>query len=163
MSFYLHPEYPPEGISRADLHARYGFDHDPMIDRFAQFGLPYNPPEVVPNTKLALQLSELARDNDLHERFHHRLMDAYWAEGTDVGNADVLRGLAGEVGLPEEDVERTIADGGTYMPRVLESTRYAQSIGINGVPAFLLDRRLLISGAQPVEVFSQAIAQLEAM
>jgi predicted DsbA family dithiol-disulfide isomerase len=133
-----------------------------MIDRFAQFGLSYNPPEVIPNTKLALQLTELARDRDLHEPFHHRLMDAYWAEATNIGDPAALRRLAGEVGLNEDDVETTIADGDAYLPRVLESTRYAQSIGINGVPAFLLDQRLLISGAQPIEVFSQAFAKLEA-
>jgi predicted DsbA family dithiol-disulfide isomerase len=134
-----------------------------MIDRFAQFGLPYNPPEVIPNTKLALQLTELARDRDLHEPFHHRLMDAYWTEATNIGDPRALRELAGEVGLPEADVENTIADRDAYLPRVLESTRHAQSIGINGVPAFLLDQRLLISGAQPIEVFGKAFAQLEAM
>jgi predicted DsbA family dithiol-disulfide isomerase len=133
-----------------------------MIDRFAQFGLPYNPPEVIPNTRLALQLSELARDRDLHEPFHHRLMDAYWTEGTNLGDPDALRRIAGEIGLPEKDVEKTIADEDAYLPRVLESTRYAQSLGINGVPAFLLNQRLLISGAQPIEVFGQAFAQLEA-
>ena len=131
-----------------------------MIDRFAQFGLSYNPPEVIPNTKLALQLTELARDRDLHEPFHRRLMDAYWTEGTNIGDPGELRRLAGEVGLPAEDVEQTIADGDAYLARVLESTRHAQSIGINGIPAFVLDRRLLISGAQPIEVFDQAFAQL---
>jgi predicted DsbA family dithiol-disulfide isomerase len=133
-----------------------------MIERFARTGLPYNPPEVVPNTKLALRLTELARERDLHDPFHDRLMDAYWTEGTDVGDPTALRRLAAEVGLPREDVEETIADGDAYLGQVLESTRRAQSIGINGVPAFVLDQRLLISGAQPIEVFGQAFAQLEA-
>jgi predicted DsbA family dithiol-disulfide isomerase len=133
-----------------------------MIERFAQAGLPYNPPEVVPNTKVALQLTELARDHGVDEPFHHRLMDAYWAEGTNIGDTAVLRRLAGEVGLPDEEVESAIA-GETYLPRVLGSTRSAQSMGINGIPAFVLDRRLLISGAQPVAVFGEAFAQLEAM
>jgi predicted DsbA family dithiol-disulfide isomerase len=107
-----------------------------MIERFAQHGLPYNPPQVIPNTKLALQLSELARDHDLHEPFHHRLMDAYWTQATNVDDPDTLRRLAREVGLPEQEVEKTIAGGDTYLPRVLESTRYAQSIGINGITSF---------------------------
>lgn len=135
-----------------------------MVDRFAQSGLPYNPPEVVPNTILALRLSELARDHDLHERFHHRLMDAYWSEAADIGDADVLRSLAAEVGLPEGDVEKSVTSGGdTFLSRVLDSTRYAQSIGINGIPAFVVDQRLLISGAQPIDVFVQAFAQIEAI
>jgi predicted DsbA family dithiol-disulfide isomerase len=42
------------------------------------------------------------------------------------------------------------------------STRQAQSLGINAIPAFLLDRRLIVLGAQPLEVFRRAFAQLAA-
>ena len=44
----------------------------------------------------------------------------------------------------------------------LSSTRQAQSIGIHAIPAFLLDRRLIVLGAQPLEVFRRAFAQLAA-
>jgi len=131
-----------------------------MRDRFAQAGLEYNRPDVVPNTRIALRLGELAREHDLHEPFHDRLMDAYWAEGVDVGDPDELRRLAREVGLDGDGVERTIADDDEYLDLVLGSTRQAQSMGVNGIPAFLLDRRLLVLGAQPFEVFEQAFAQL---
>ena len=133
-----------------------------MIERFAQYGLPYKPPEVIPNTILPLRLTELARSLGMHEHFHDRLMEAYWEEATNIGDPDTLRGLAREVGLPDEPVEQTISDESAYLEDVLASTRQAQSIGINGIPAFVLDRRLLISGAQPLEVFSQAFAQLDA-
>lgn len=133
-----------------------------MRERFAQEGLAYNPhPEVVPNTRDALRLTELARDRDLHAPMHDRLMDAYWAEGENIGDRDVLRRLAGEVGLDAADVERVLA-GDEYLPRVQASTQQAQSIGINGIPAFLLDSKLLVLGAQPREVFQRAFAQLEA-
>ena len=46
--------------------------------RFAAAGLDYNRGEIVPNTKLPLRLTELARERELHEPFHDRLMDAYW-------------------------------------------------------------------------------------
>jgi DNA-binding transcriptional ArsR family regulator len=48
------------------------------------------------------------------------------------------------------------------MKHQVSSTRQAVSIGVNGVPAFLLDRRLLVLGAQPFEVFRSAFAQLAA-
>ena len=41
------------------------------------------------------------------------------------------------------------------------STAQAQAVGVTGVPAWLLDRRLLVLGAQPEEVFEQAFAQLD--
>jgi predicted DsbA family dithiol-disulfide isomerase len=132
-----------------------------MVERFAQAGLPYAPPpEVVPNTRLALRLGELARERGLHEPFHDRLMAAYWEQGVNLSDPDELRRLAAEVGLATDDVEQVIADADAYLDVVADSTRQAQSLGINGIPAFLLDRRLLVLGAQPREVFERAFAQL---
>jgi predicted DsbA family dithiol-disulfide isomerase len=87
-------------------------------------------------------------------------MDAYWSEATDIGDADELRRLAAEVGLDTDDVERVLADASAYLDVVEASTREAQSIGINAIPAFLLDRRLIVLDAQPLEVFEQAFAEL---
>ena len=132
-----------------------------MRERFAQAGLPYDvPAEIVPNTRLALRLTELARARGLHEPFHDRLMEAYWEQATNIGDPDELRRLAAEVGLAADDVEQTIADPDTYLDVVLDSTRQAQALGITGIPAFVLDRRLLVLGAQPFEVFERAFAQL---
>lgn len=161
----MHPEYPPEGIALAELHRRYGLPSgqaDPLRDRFHIAGLSYNRPEIVPNTRLALRLSELARDRDLHERFHHRLMDAYWADATNIGDPDELRRLAREADLDADDVEAVIADPSTYLGRVEASTREAQSIGIHAIPAFVLDQRLIVLGAQPLETFRAAFVRLEA-
>ena len=165
LPFDLHPEYPPEGIPLAELHRRHGIgvgERDPLRDRFAAAGLDYHRPKVVPNTRLALRLSELAREHVLHQPFHDRLMDAYWSEATDIGEPDELRRLAAEVGLNAQEVEHVIADPTAYLDLVEESTRQAYSIGINAIPAFLLDRRLIVLGAQPFEVFRRAFAQLAA-
>jgi len=161
LPFDLHPEYPPDGLPRADLLARYG---DGMIERmtatFAARGLVYNPnPEVVPNTRHALRLGELARDLGRHDDLHDRLMDAYWAEAQDIGDPAVLRALAAEIDLPARDVDELL-DGDLYSEFVAESTDQAVSIGASAVPAFVLDRRVLVLGAQREEVFEQAVAQL---
>jgi predicted DsbA family dithiol-disulfide isomerase len=159
--FDLHPEYPPEGRSRAEAYARFG---DPeamrnaMKARFEQQGLTYNPPEdVIPNTRLAQQLTELARSRGLGSQMQARLMDAYWAEARDIGDRDELRALAAEVGIDDPEAAW---DDPVYLERVLASTEQAHSIGVTGVPGFLLDRRLLVLGAQPRELFEQAFEQL---
>ena len=84
-------------------------------------------------------------------------MDAYWAESRDIGDPETLRALAAEVGLDDPD---TAWEDGTYEQRVHDSTAQAHRIGVTGVPAFLLDRRLLVLGAQPREVFEQAFDRL---
>jgi len=161
LPFDLHPEYPVEGIPREQLHARYGTSfHEGLRARFAEEGLDYNPPpEVVPNTMRALRVTELARERGLHPQVHDRLMDAYWAEARNIGDPEVLRELAVETGLDGSEVDDVLA-GDAYRDRVVGVTQQAVSIGITGVPGFLLDRRLLVLGAQPREVFERAFEQI---
>ena len=107
----------------------------------------------------ALRVTELARERGLHAAVHDRLMDAYWTEGRNIGDPDELRGLAVEAGLDGAEVDDVLA-GDAYRERVLGLTQQAVSMGITGVPGFLLDRRLLVLGAQPQEVFERAFSQL---
>jgi predicted DsbA family dithiol-disulfide isomerase len=131
-----------------------------MRERFAVDGLEYNPnPDVIPNSFDALRLTELARDLGRHDEIHDRLMDAYWRDAVDLGDRDELRRLVHD--LPADDVERVLASD-ENRDRVLASTAEAQSIGINGIPAWVIDGKLLVPGAQPREVFEQAFAQLAA-
>jgi predicted DsbA family dithiol-disulfide isomerase len=162
LPFDLHPEYPPEGLPREQLLARYGPGMtDRVRDFFAARGLEYNPhPDIVPNSMLAQQLTELARELGRHADVHDRIMDAYWSEAENIGDVDVLRRLAAELELAPREVDEVLT-GERYRDRIAESTREAMSVGANAVPAFVLDRRLLVLGAQPTEVFEQAFAQLE--
>ena len=131
-----------------------------MKGMFESRGLAYNPnPDVVPNTKAALRLGELARGHGLHDAFHDRVMAAYWTEARNVGDPEELRALATEIGLPADEVEEVLG-GNSYADVVDASTAQAVRVGITGVPGFVLDRRLLVLGAQPEEVFEAAYAQL---
>jgi predicted DsbA family dithiol-disulfide isomerase len=123
--------------------------------------LTYGPSQKLPNTLHALQVTELARDRDLHRPVHTRLMHAYWSEGADLGDDEVLLDLVAEAGLDRDEAAETIAEG-RYSDRVAASTQEANRIGINAIPAFVLGRRLLVLGAQPEDLFEQAVAQLRA-
>lgn len=111
----------------------------------------------MPNSSAALRLTELARAQDKHEPTHDRLMQAYWEEGQNIGDLEVLRTLATELGLDEADAAIT---GDLHGDDVARATAKAQSVGINAIPAFLLDDRLIVLGAQPDAVFEQAFDQL---
>jgi predicted DsbA family dithiol-disulfide isomerase len=163
LPFDLHPEYPPDGIPRAQLVARYGDGYDARTrELFAAEGLVYAPPpDVVPNTRLALELGEQARAEDLHRPYHDRVMDAYWAEGANISQRPVLEELARAVGLAEEGIAQAL-DERPWAPAVDSSTARAQRAGATGVPAFVIDWRVLVVGAQPRELLAQAIAQARA-
>lgn len=161
LPFDLHPEYPAEGIPRSQLLARYGEAHTASVKRMVEeCGYTYSPPsEVVPNSFKALVVTELARDLGLHEPVHTRLMDAYWAEGQNIGNEETLLSLVADAGLDRSEAAEAIADG-RYKERIRASTREANSVGITAIPSFVLDNRLLLVGAYPESVFDQAFAQL---
>jgi predicted DsbA family dithiol-disulfide isomerase len=124
-------------------------------------GLTYNPPAVIPNSRKALEVTELARDHDLHDSVHDRLMHAYWCEAADIGDEETLLGLVAEAGLDRGEAKAALAEG-RFADRVDSSTREAQLHGIHAIPAFVLDNRLLVLGAQPYELFERAVKQLEA-
>jgi predicted DsbA family dithiol-disulfide isomerase len=127
---------------------------------FAAAGLPFTPTrERVPNSRRALVTSELARDRDVHEPLHERLFDAYWARGRDIGTEEVLLEEAAAVGLEEADVRAAWEDQALYA-RVAASTQAASDAGVGGVPAWVVDRRLLVPGAQPHEVFERVLDRL---
>jgi predicted DsbA family dithiol-disulfide isomerase len=153
LPFDLHPEYPPEGLPRDPERAARG------AALFERHGLTYNPPQVAPRSLDAQRLAEHARAYDLYRPFFERTMDAYWTEAADIGNRDVLGALAADVGL--EGADEILATD-AYADTVRRSTAEAHALGITGIPGFLLDRRLLVLGAHPRQVFEQAFEQLGA-
>jgi predicted DsbA family dithiol-disulfide isomerase len=151
LPFDLHPEYPPEGVPRDPERAARG------AAMFEPHGLVYNPPPIAPRSLDAQRLGEHARAQDLYAPYFERAMDAYWVEGLNIGDHDVLLALATDVGL--EGAEEILATD-AYADTVYRSTAEAHALGINGIPAFLLERRLLVLGAHPRETFERAFAQL---
>ena len=70
-------------------------------------------------------------------------MHAYWSEGKDLGDDEVLLGLVAEAGVDRDEAAEVIA--GRYADRIVASTQDANKLGINAIPAFVLDRRSLFS------------------
>jgi predicted DsbA family dithiol-disulfide isomerase len=149
--FDLHPEYPPEGVPRPPSTGE-------MEARFVEHGLVYNPPPVRANAMNALRLAEHARGEGLFDPMHARLFDAYWAEAKNIGDPDVLRALAADVGLAGAD---EILETDAYLDLVRASTQQAVAAGATGVPAFVLDQRMLVLGAQPRSTFERVFAELD--
>jgi predicted DsbA family dithiol-disulfide isomerase len=116
---------------------------------------------VIPNSRKALEVSELARDEGLHEAVHDRLMQAYWSDAADIGDEEKLLDLVAEAGVDRSEAKAAL-DERRYAERVDASTREAQRHGIHAIPAFVLGDRLLLLGAHPHEVFERAVAQLDA-
>jgi predicted DsbA family dithiol-disulfide isomerase len=85
-----------------------------------------------------------------------RLYRAHFTELRSVFDTDSLVALAAEAGLDAGEVRRVL-EGDTYLDHVRGDEAVARSLGITGVPFFVIDGTFGMSGAQPVEAFAQAL------
>jgi predicted DsbA family dithiol-disulfide isomerase len=110
------------------------------------------------NTFDAHRLIHHAASQGLGLEMKERLMQAYFSQGRAVGDHETLLGLAVEVGLDREGAAAVLA-GDAYADAVRADEDEAHAIGARGVPFFVFDRRLAVSGAQPAEVLAAALRQ----
>ena len=108
------------------------------------------------NTFDAHRLIHLAARHGLGGAMKERLFAAYFTEGRSIGEPAVLQDLAVEVGLDPAEVETTLT-GNAYASDVRRDEARARTIGVNGVPFFLIDERFAVAGAQPTEVLVGAL------
>jgi predicted DsbA family dithiol-disulfide isomerase len=143
------------------LLERYGTAFsDRLGAMFTAEGLPFKRElDKVPNSRRALMLAELARDRGLYHELHPRLFDAYWSRGADLGDEQVLIDEGQSVGLDEDEIRSAVSDP-AYLERIERGTDAAVQLGAGGVPAWLVDQRVLVPGAQPHELFDQVLERL---
>jgi predicted DsbA family dithiol-disulfide isomerase len=91
----------------------------------------------------------------------HALLTVYHGEGRNPGDPALLLASAAAAGLDGERA-RQILSSDDYAATVREREAFWQEAGIHSVPAVVIDRRHLISGGQPPEVFEQALRQIAA-
>ena len=125
----------------------------------AEIGLEYHLEKARPgNTFDAHRLLHFAAARGLGDRATERVMHAYFSEALPVGDRAALARLAPEFGIAESDA-LAMLESDAYADAVRADEARAAGFGINGVPFFVFDEKSGISGAQPVEVFAEALQQ----
>jgi predicted DsbA family dithiol-disulfide isomerase len=129
---------------------------------FDAAGLPHaDRLDLVPSSRRALVLGELAREQGRFGDLHPRLFEAYWVKGLDIGSDDVLLDVAADAGMDRAEVaERLAGWSPDLLAAIEEETRKVVEMGVNGVPGWVVDDRLLVPGAQPHEVFERVLTGL---
>lgn len=131
--------------------------NDQMSARAAEEGLEWHMDKTIPsNTTDAHRLLHYALERDKQSEMKTRLFKAYFTEGRNIAHHDVLVELAGEVGLDTSEVAHVLETGkfGTEVEQDLASAR---SMGISGVPFFVINNKYAISGAQPKSLFVDSL------
>lgn len=163
--FQLNPEMPAEGLAfEAYLTTRFGSPANvqPVLETLAAEGraegieLRFDRIKRVPTTMPAHQVMYLAETAGVDQSaLAETLMAAFFTDGKDTGDFDTLVELAGRHDIGPDEVARAVNDESI---RQAVQTREAQvrASGISGVPGFLLNRRLLVVGAQEPDAMINA-------
>lgn len=123
----------------------------------AELGLDYDLDSyMVANTKDAHRLSHFATSRGVGDQMHERLFQAQMMEGKILDDTDVLVGLGEDVGLAADDIRAMLASD-EFTADVDQDIADARQVGVQGVPFFVFDRKYAVSGAQPQELFMQAL------
>ena len=165
--FQLNPTMPKDGMDRTTyLEAKFG-----SLDAFHQMEehvlaagaaerilFAFEKVARTPNTFMAHRLIWYAEQQGRQDAVVESLFRGYFTEGADIGSGPVLTQLAGHAGLDDSAVESFLQrEQGTTEVKAEEATGHR--LGIRGVPYFVINGSISISGAQPPDIFVSAIRQ----
>ncbi|MCB9745780.1 MAG: DsbA family protein [Alphaproteobacteria bacterium] len=170
--FELHPEIPVGGV---DIRRMFPADrvavmHARLREVAEGFGLPFSPPMHAPNTRKALAISALAREQGRLDAWREAAMNAHWRDGQDIEDPEVLGGLAQASGLDPAAALAFLES--PEVPRLLAEQRAeAARWGVTGIPTWFMlpegwapmtpwpqggPRPVRVVGCQPMEVVERA-------
>jgi predicted DsbA family dithiol-disulfide isomerase len=158
--FPLHPEIPDAGMSLEDLFNGQ-VDIAAVIARLekiaADLELPFGARVMTYNSRKAQELGKWAEEMGQGESFHMAVYHAYFAEGKNIGQLEVLTTIAAAVGL-DPVAARQVIESGRYAAAVESDWKMASELGVTAVPTSLYQGRSLV-GFQEYEAFRRLIQQ----
>ena len=166
--FQLNPDMPAAGMSRQEYvvqkfgAARAKDIYKRVAGVGAEVGIPFAFDKIArqPNTLAAHSLIGLAGTAGLQDQVKEALMRAYFIDGVDLTKTENLVGIAVSAGLDQAAVEKCLADPQSRQ-NVEEEDQRARAIGVQGVPFFIFNGKVAVSGAHEPEALLDAMRQAE--
>lgn len=164
--FLLRPDAPFQGVDRAAFFkewaakdpARAAATRQALAEAAAAAGAPLNldAPKIMPNAIDSQRVLLWALSQDKLEPAMEAIFHAYWVEGKDIGDADVLADAAESAGL-DRALVRDLLDTGADREAILKRHDSAADMGVQGVPLMIFNRKLMAQGAQSPEEYAAVI------
>jgi len=134
----------------------------PLLNKRAreQYGLEINSGPFDLNSRPALVADKYAESQGKGEAFHKAVMDAYWQQARSIEDINVLKEIAGQVGLNTEKFKVALTDP-TYDAEVSADIDLAREYRLDAVPALVFAEKYLVVGAQPYDTLKQVIEKIQ--
>ena len=159
--FQLNPDMPDGGMDRrAYLEGKFGGKegavraYAPVVENAEKAGLKINFDKMLrtPNTLDAHRVLQLAeREEAPTSELAEAIMRGFFEDGDDISDSSVLEAHGKSIGLKASDIKAILGDEASR-DIVLGQEAHVRKSGVTGVPNFLINKRLFVSGAQPTEV-----------
>lgn len=134
--------------------------NEAMTNMAKEVGLEYNfDIAVVNNTLNAHRLLHFSKTKGVQTIMKERLFHAYYTEGKNISDIDILALLASELGLDALEV-KTMLNSNDFIKEVELDQYVAQQVGARAVPFFVFNNKFAVSGAQPVDVFKEILEKV---
>jgi predicted DsbA family dithiol-disulfide isomerase len=167
LPYELNPDMPAEGMDRtAYLDAKFGAGKRKEIEirlseAALESGVTFNWARVTKsvNTRMAHMLVAAASTVQRGTEMKAALFKAYWQDGRDIGDVETLVAIAGEQGFDEQAARDELTNE-ELRETVIGLEAHAQQVGVTGVPFFIIDGKLAVSGAQTGDVWAQVFKQV---
>lgn len=164
-AFQLNPDLPLSGIERSEyLRNKFGERASSVYSRVSAVGqtvgidFQFDRIERQPNTLLAHSLIAQASTPQIQAKLVEALFGAYFLDAQDLTDPKVLARIALSSGLTQKAIEEGL-DPGRAHQAVVDKERAARELGINGVPFYIINSQLGVSGAQESETLLDAMKQ----
>lgn len=163
--FLLNPELPPAGMDRgAYLAGKFGSEsrirrvYGAITDvgLSVEIGFNFETIRHTPNTIDAHRLVRFAAHQGKAEGTVEALFQSYFVEGLNIGEADVLVAIADNLSMDSEALD-ALLKGDEGIDDIYEANADAHRLGINGVPTYVFNENMIISGAQDQNVLSRML------
>ena len=131
-----------------------------MVQMAKEAGLDFHmDTQILTNTFDAHRLTMYAKTQGLMKEMTERILRAYFTESKHIGDHATLTDLAVEIGLKREAIEKILASD-EMADAVRADEQTAQQYRITGVPFFLINKKYALTGAQPTDMFVQALKKV---
>jgi len=170
-AYRLDPSIPPEGVDRKQyMQAKFGNNPNrlAMQDALKQAGdsegiaFAFDKIARSPNTLDSHRLIRWAASAGVQNEVVERLFEAYFEEGRDIGNADVLTEIASDAGMDSATVA-DLLEQGADRELIENEDAMAHRLGITGVPTFIFQNKYLVSGALDPEALLEVVDKVAAL
>jgi predicted DsbA family dithiol-disulfide isomerase len=104
-------------------------------------------PPIQPRSRLAHEAAKWAGKNNRFEEYNRALFRAFFEHGKNIGNIEILKGLASDLKLDAEALQLSLKNG-DYTAMVLADEHEAKQVGVRAVPAFVANGKVLAAGVQ---------------